>query len=576
MNLTIKCIHLVIKKTRSIGLLNTVLYFAEGLCYILPLKMLQFLIDDFVNSISYTNIVNIFLYAISFLPEIVIRFFRSRIEYDMSKKLANTLYENIYMKVSSINYEKYEDKDLYNKFALLGNEPYEKIKDYYLIIMQTVKSFFVLLSSAIIIYNYSIKLSVLFVLTMIAVVLFSTMGMNIFNKAIKQQTLDERWVNYYKSLFENKNTNYELRINNAIDWINSLREKREKKIIKQMYLAMFKSDVVYNISTIFIIIWSVIVINSLYHGVCGGYIKIGVFVVLINAVITIMSDVENLSSNFADVLQGGEYIKYYTDIMEYETAQEEKTENYVNSKYVISLDNVNFQFPQSSEMVLKNISFDVKRNETIAIVGKNGAGKSTLLKIICGLLQPCSGSIKVEQNKNIGVLFQDFARYCLTLRENINIADFGIDDIDKVVEALKNGFSEDIYELANKNVDTELGRLDNDGIELSGGQWQRVALSRGIFNNPDIILLDEPTSSMDPLVESQIYKVFFELTKHKTSIIISHRLATARMADKVILLNNGLIAEVGSHMELMERKGMYYSMYKQQSSLYCEGENGDE
>ncbi len=576
MNLTIKCIHLVIKKTRSIGLLNTVLYFAEGLCYILPLKMLQFLIDDFVNSISYTNIVNIFLYAISFLPEIVIRFFRSRIEYDMSKKLANTLYEDIYMKVSSINYEKYEDKDLYNKFALLGNEPYEKIKDYYLIIMQTVKSFFVLLSSAIIIYNYSIKLSVLFVLTMIAVVLFSTMGMNIFNKAIKQQTLDERWVNYYKSLFENKNTNYELRINNAIDWINSLREKREKKIIKQMYLAMFKSDVVYNISTIFIIIWSVIVINSLYHGVCGGYIQIGVFVVLINAVITIMSDVENLSSNFADVLQGGEYIKYYTDIMEYETAQEEKTENYVNSKYVISLDNVNFQFPQSSEMVLRNISFDVKRNETIAIVGKNGAGKSTLLKIICGLLQPCSGSIKVEQNKNIGVLFQDFARYCLTLRENINIADFGIDDIDKVVEALKNGFSEDIYELANKNVDTELGRLDNDGIELSGGQWQRVALSRGIFNNPDIILLDEPTSSMDPLVESQIYKVFFELTKHKTSIIISHRLATARMADKVILLNNGLIAEVGSHMELMERKGMYYSMYKQQSSLYCEGENGDE
>ena len=246
----------------------------------------------------------------------------------------------------------------------------------------------------------------------------------------------------------------------------------------------------------------------------------------------------------------------------------------------ITVENLSFRYPNREAYALKNISFRIKPNQTVAIVGENGAGKSTLVNCLIGLYPPCSGSIKYDGVdirqmdktslfRHVAAIFQDFLRLHTTPRENI-----GYGDIERLSDlaaletaAARSGASEVIASLP-RGFDTRLGPEFEGGTELSVGQWQKLALGRAFFKDSPIVVLDEPTASMDPLAEQALYKKFAELSEGKITLLISHRLGSCKMADHILVLKNGELIEQGTHEELLGLEGEYARMYHAQADWY--------
>jgi ATP-binding cassette subfamily B protein len=226
------------------------------------------------------------------------------------------------------------------------------------------------------------------------------------------------------------------------------------------------------------------------------------------------------------------------------------------------------------ENVLDDISLIIRQGETLAIVGENGAGKTTLTKIIMGLYNPTSGTARYGENdignyvsksrfNRVSGVFQNFVRYKLTARENIVISD--VETAGDVMQAADEAGAQ-FTNLPN-GLDTMLSR-DFDGTELSGGQWQRIAIARGLYRNYDMIVLDEPTAAIDPIEESNIFRLFSESAKGKTAILVTHRLGSTKIADRILLMEAGRICELGTHEQLMQQNGKYAQMYREQASWY--------
>lgn len=310
----------------------------------------------------------------------------------------------------------------------------------------------------------------------------------------------------------------------------------------------------------------------LYEGLGKGLISIGAFAAvfgnlnsmfgMINGMITF--PLKRLSEALAVVNE------YYTFMNRAEDGGQAAS----YSDTDIILDQVCFAYPNSQKNVLKDITLHIRKGEVIALVGRNGAGKSTLAKLLMGLYTPTSGHImgweaetanrtKEAADSGVTAVFQNFQKYKLTFAENIQISDF-----DK---------REDIAEVvAQAGVDVEKNRLDRDvvlskefgGIDISGGEWQRIAIARALYREHAMIVLDEPTAAIDPLEESRIYREFAQISEGKTTILVTHRLGSVKLADRILVLQRGEVAEQGTHEELMESRGAYYKMYMEQKKWY--------
>ncbi len=246
----------------------------------------------------------------------------------------------------------------------------------------------------------------------------------------------------------------------------------------------------------------------------------------------------------------------------------------------IEFDNVSFRYPAGREDILKEVSFSISPGEVVALVGDNGSGKTTLVKLLCRLYDPTSGSIRIDNTdlkafdktslqSQLSVIFQDYVKYFLPARENIWFGNVDCtQDSDKISHAARKADAHQLITGLPDGYDTILGKWFEKGEELSIGQWQKVALARAFFRNAQIIILDEPTSSLDVKTEYDIFNQFHRLIQGKSAILISHRLSTVRMADRILLLKDGRIVEQGSHDTLMRLDGEYAGLFRIQEGWF--------
>jgi ATP-binding cassette subfamily B protein len=249
-----------------------------------------------------------------------------------------------------------------------------------------------------------------------------------------------------------------------------------------------------------------------------------------------------------------------------------------NSKGIV-LENVSFRYPNSEMNSIDNVSLTINSGETIAIVGENGAGKSTLVRLLIGLYKPSEGRVisrgmdtlttdSRSLFRGLSGVFQKFQRYQMKLSENVNISE--INRGESPEKALNEAGVEIKADTFPDGLDTMLSR-EFDGVDLSGGQWQRISIARGLYRTHDLVVLDEPTAAIDPIEESRIYRQFMEISKGKTAIIVTHRLGSVKEADRVIVMDKGKIIAAAPHSELMKSCGLYAEMYNAQSMWYRTG-----
>lgn len=254
----------------------------------------------------------------------------------------------------------------------------------------------------------------------------------------------------------------------------------------------------------------------------------------------------------------------------------------------IVFEQVQFKYPTSNRDVLKDISLTIHPGEHVALVGENGSGKTTLVKLLCRLYDPDSGKIVLDNTniknldvtqlrQQISVIFQDYVKYNLTARENIwlgNIA-LAVEEQEAIVQAAQQSGAHDVISSLPYGYDTTLGKIFEKGEEISIGEWQKIALARAFLRKSPILIMDEPTSSLDAKIEYEIFQQFHKLTQGRTAILISHRLSNVRMADKIFIMEGGRISESGTHKELMEYQGLYAKMFKNQAQNYSLNDSCD-
>ena len=308
-----------------------------------------------------------------------------------------------------------------------------------------------------------------------------------------------------------------------------------------------------------------------------GLISLGQFAACIAAFGSLQSMAESVMDQMAWQKGRADFAGDYYDFFDNE-AEEETGEKYGGLQEEIEVRNVSFRYPGGGREALSDVSFTIRRGERVVIVGENGSGKTTLSKVIAGIYRPEEGCVLYDGKdagsyakdsfyRKFSVIQQNFVKYQFTMRENIGISlPSQIHNDERLMKSAEAAGIEKTVRRAG-GLDTRLGR-EFDGVELSGGEWQKVAIARGLNKDAEVIILDEPTSALDPLVEYDILTKFLELTKGKTSVIISHRIGLCRFADRILVMKDGCLAQSGTHEGLLAMGGEYSRMWHEQAKWY--------
>ena len=317
----------------------------------------------------------------------------------------------------------------------------------------------------------------------------------------------------------------------------------------------------------------------LLNRTAAGVVSIGGFVALIGAATRFQNQLTQVMRQVGQVYEEALYLGDLHDFVELERDESGQAAPDTSRTYRIDFENVSFAYPGGPE-VLKDLTFTIYPGEKVALVGSNGAGKTTLVKLLLGLYRPTKGRILFDGQdirtfepetfrKMCAAVFQDYLRYQLTARDNIGFGQAErLDDVPAITYAARAAGADQVIERLESGLDTTLGRTFEGGQDLSGGQWQKIAIARAYFRDARVLVLDEPTAALDARAELEVFEQFRALAGGRTAIFVSHRMASARIADRILVMENGRFIENGHHHELIARGGMYATMFQLQAKWY--------
>ncbi|HHD2730745.1 ABC transporter ATP-binding protein [Clostridium perfringens] len=337
------------------------------------------------------------------------------------------------------------------------------------------------------------------------------------------------------------------------------------------------------VDVILLVIRECVVHGYLIYNVLFTGMGIGDFTMYFSTINGFGDWMKGILDDLANIKAQNMYLDDMREFLEIKSENKEKTRDIpIDSSYEIEFKNVSFKYPKTDKYIYKNLSLKIKKGQRLAIVGINGAGKTTFVKLLCRLYEPTSGEIlingvnikdfsKEEYYKILSVVFQDIKTFAFTVAENVSLENLEDVDREKVLHCIEKAGVGDKINSLQKGIDTSLLKiLDGEGVELSGGENQKLALARALYKNGKIVILDEPTSALDAVAEYNIYKGFDELIGDKTAIYISHRLASTKFCDVIAFFENGEIVEYGTHEELLKKNGKYSDMFNIQAQYYKE------
>ena len=545
---------------------------------------------------AFTVIVSLLVlqFAYLFISDIVGRI-SSMIMRICGEIVSNHIKLKIIEKSKQIDISSYDSPEFYEKMENANREAGTRP-------ISVLSSFFSIFSAVISIVSF---IAILFAispwapLVMIAVSAPSTVVSFVFRRKnvdfMFRRSKERRQMSYYSETIVNKDLAKEIRIYDLADVFKNKYQAVFKKYYKGLK-KLIMSEFFFNLLTgIIAIAANCALFVFIANGVFEGKYQVGDYSLYTGALTTISSKVALIITTTASIYEGTLFINNMIAFMK----EEQRIKPIIDppripkrhTSHEITLENVSFRYPGTDKDVLKNISLTIKPGSTVVLVGLNGAGKTTLVKLITRLYDPTEGRILLDGHDireydlsalydMYGIIFQDYGKYAVSVSENIAFGDINKPiDKDKVEYAARKSGAEDFINALSAKYDTPLMRyFEDNGIELSGGQWQKLAIARAFYGDSDILILDEPTASLDPMAEAEVFNRFDELRNDKTSVFVSHRLSSATTADCIIVIEDGRLAEMGSHRELMERHGKYYELFSTQAKRYAPNNadgNGD-
>jgi ATP-binding cassette, subfamily B, bacterial len=518
-----------------------------------------------------------------FLLNTALNHARRLIQQLIQLQLANRIRGEIIQKALTLDLAFFEHPDFYDRLQNArresGYKPVDLINDTVLIVQNTIT----LISFAVLLLRFSPWLVIILLVTSIPAFIAETRFSEEGFRLLTRRAPETRQINYLSRLLTEDTSAKEIKLFNLGETLlaryMTLFDKffrEDKSLALRRAVAGFGLGLIATLGFYSSYAWIV------WHTV-QGKISLGDMTLYLTIFRQGQSTFQAILSGVGSIYENNLFMANLFDFLRLKPQMGVAARNQglsVPLRSGIEFRRVGFRYPESEEWALRDIDLTIRPGEKIALVGPNGAGKTTLIKLLSRLYDPTEGMILIDGvdireldpldlRQRIGVIFQDFVRYHLAASENIGVGQIeALDRLEQIIESARKSGAHSIIENLPDGYQTMLGRWFHGGHELSVGQWQKIALARAFMRDAEILVLDEPTASLDAETEYEIFRRFQELTVGKMAILISHRFSTVRMADRIVVIQEGRIAEIGSHHDLLNQGGIYGHLFSLQAEGY--------
>lgn len=495
----------------------------------------------------------------------------------------NQYFDNrIISKSVEVDPQLHEDKSYTNLVNKVSNKGVYAISNFYSRFWLLILNLVTLVVSSVTLYHFS-KISMLIMIvttlpTLFVQVAYGNDSWYIWGNDVDTEKRKKYWA--FRNYFEDFATYIELKLTEAKEYFRSFRSgfldevfvkqlKNEKKLCSRGFVSELIAQA--GILSIFIILFNKVLLNQL---------QIGSFVFVLSIVLTFTATLIAMFKGLSNMYPDYMYLKDFYEFLNVEPiVKNTGTKTLADVPPIIEFRNVSFTYPGTNKTILKDFSLTINAGDKVAVIGLNGAGKTTFVKLLCRFYDATEGEILLNGvnikdydleswYKNMGVLFQEYGKYHIPLEDLISLGRYtGTIDHKKLLNSLKIAEADFVKSLPNKEK-TQLGKEYTDGVDVSVGQWQKLAIARMFYRDPSVMVLDEPTSSIDAEAEAKIFETLEKFSKDKTIIMISHRFSTVRNANTIAVIKEGALHEYGTHEQLIENNNEYARLFHMQAEGY--------